>query len=376
MLAAFSSLKRNMAAKAQTTILAQKQLEEHTPRPQPYHAFADGAWRPAPPAASPNSAPDEEGSAAGASQHITSLRLITWNVDFMAPFPQARTAAALAHLGGLVADTPAPTAVVVLLQEMTQSPSSPPPDPQDPDDLGQIARAAWVREGFLLSDPTPEFWGCRYNSVTLVDRRLGVGRVSRLPLVSRYRREALLVDILLEAAAGRGAGDGDGGRVLRVCNVHLDSMAGDPPMRPIQWKGCAKHLQDSGDGVVAGIVAGDCNANQEYDHALPGENGFKDAYLELGGREDDARGFTWGPQSPGTRWPHKRMDKVCFCQNSSRGEVLRLKGLEKIGVGVRVEDEAVAKQLLEETSADYVTDHYGLMADFDLGNDWRFRAHG
>lgn len=363
--------------------LTQKQLEEYTPKSQPHHVFSGSKWQ----RGGPPSAAQEGPGAANEEPRISNIRLLTWNIDFMAPFPQARMASALAHLRAVVEGTPASTAVVICLQELRQDMpvdlgrlGSASFDPQVADDLRQLASAGWVQERFLVTDLTTDHWRCGYNSVTLVDRRLGVAGVSRLPFVSEYKREALLVDIPVApppsgGRAEEGPETGRGRSVLRLCNVHLDSMAGKPPMRPIQWKACAKYLQDESDGVIVGILAGDCNANQDYDLTLPEENGFKDAYLEMGGKESDPDGHTWGPQSSNSRFPPKRMDKVCFWQpGETRGadEVLKLKSLEKIGVGVKVEDESISAKLAEDGWLDFVTDHYGLMADFEVGEAWSF----
>lgn len=354
--------------------LTRRQLEEYAPKTQPHYVFLDSKWEPVGhgnhrPAPRPSEAP---------STAIANLRVITWNIDFMAPQPQARMASALSHLQHLVEGTPTSTAVVILLQELKQDRPLDLDDltreahPESSDDLGQIASSGWVQANFHVSDLTTAPWRCSYNSVTLVDRRLAVERAARLPFVSQFNREALLVDMALRAPAHQKRQ----GRVpvLRLCNVHLDSMAGNPPMRPVQWRGCARYLQDRRHGVVAGVLAGDCNANQTYDESLPGDNGFRDAYVELGGREGDPDGFTWGPQSKGTTFAHKRMDKICFCQDGgdAPGAFLRPRKLEKIGAGVMVEDEAARKGLEEAGFFGFVTDHYGLMADFDLGDAWRF----
>lgn len=354
--------------------LTQKQLEEYTPKSQPYYSFSGSTWQRVRPAAA------QEAPGANEKAGISNLRLLTWNIDFMAPFPQARMASALSYLQTVVEGIPASTAVVICLQELRQDMPinfdrlEKSFDPQIADDLRQIASAEWIQDRFLVTDLTTDHWRCGYNSVTLVDRRLGISEVSRLPFVSEYNREALLVDIPVPPSGGRA--DGEAGSrpfILRLCNVHLDSMAGKPPMRPIQWKACAKYLQDESNGVVGGILAGDCNANQEYDLTQPEDNGFKDAYLEMGGKESDPDGHTWGPQSRSSRFPHKRMDKVCFWQPDRNEEgqgLLKLKGLEQIGVGVKIGDESISAKLAEEGWLDFVTDHYGLMADFEIGHRW------
>ncbi|KAF3769147.1 hypothetical protein M406DRAFT_251364 [Cryphonectria parasitica EP155] len=353
--------------------LTKRQLEDYTPSSQPYYTFIDSKWQPT----DPNTRTTAPATHATPSTPITALRLITWNIDFMSPQPQARMRAALSHLHDILVEstTPETTATIIMLQEMKQSapldlnnPLAHEWPPQVSHNLGQIASTGWVQDGFHVSDLTTHTWRCPYNSVTLVDRRLAIRDVARLPFVSEFEREALLVDV---SAEDHGEGPA---AVVRLCNVHLDSMAGRPPLRPIQWNGCAKFLQDEADGVVAGIIAGDCNANSRLDETLPQENGFKDAYLELGGSEGDPDGFTWGPQSKDTRYPHKRMDKICFCQGDEmdpQKAVLRVKKLEKVGVGVKVQDEEARRGLEEEGYFDFVTDHYGLMADFELGESWR-----
>ncbi|KAJ0114286.1 hypothetical protein J7T55_010675 [Diaporthe amygdali] len=368
-----SEISEPMGSTSLVAKLTQKQLEEYKPKSQPCYSFSGTKWqRGRPPAA-------QEASGANEGAKISNLRLLTWNIDFMAPFPQARMASALSYLQTLVEDIPASTAVIICLQELRQDMPinfdrlEKSFDPQIADDLRQIASASWIQNKFLVTDLTTDYWRCGYNSVTLVDKRLSIAEVSRLPFVSEYKREALLVDIAVRTVREQAEGDAESRHsILRLCNVHLDSMAGKPPMRPIQWKACAKYLQDESDGVVCGILAGDCNANQGYDLTQPEENGFKDAYLEMGGKEDDPEGHTWGPQSKSSRFPHKRMDKVCFWQRNRAEDqpIVQLKSVEKIGVGIRVEDKAISEKLDEEGWMDFVTDHHGLMVEFEVGEAW------
>lgn len=370
-----------MAPSSLIASMTRKQLEEYRPRPQPHHTFKASSWQLV------NTDTPSVPSSGSETNSIRNLKLITWNIDFMAPFPQARMASALSYLQGLIENVPRSVAVVICLQELRQDVPidfdnlGKAFDPQVADDLRQIAAAEWIQRRFNVSDLSTEYWRCGYNGVTLVDRRLEIVEVARLPFVSEYQREALMVDIAVkkqpsEHSTGQEPGpegfhsDKGSPAVMRICNVHLDSMAGIPPMRPVQWKACAKYMQDNSDGVVAGIVAGDCNANRDYDLTLPQDNGFKDAYLELGGSEDDPEGLTWGPQSRQTRFPHRRMDKVCFWQVDGEEVPLQLKSLERIGVGIEVEDVAVVEGLAEAGYFGFVTDHYGLMANFDISQGW------
>ncbi|KAF2650065.1 hypothetical protein K491DRAFT_683299 [Lophiostoma macrostomum CBS 122681] len=333
-----------MVSKSMLPALLRKQLN-YVPETQPYHTFLDGTWRPATHTAT-TLAPGEP---------LTSLRLITWNIDFMASHPQARMASAISYLEGLVSGSPSTSAVVVFLQEMREI--QPPRILQTPDaaDLTQLSQASWVQQRFHMTDLDMKTWKATYGQVTLIDRRLRTGEVSRLRFVSEFHRDALLVDLPL-------AGLGNG--ILRLCNVHLDSMQGS--MRPVQWKGAAQHLQDGSAGVVASILAGDCNANQHRDRTEPQKNGFTDAYLALGGRESDDDGATWGFQSKNwERWGRSRMDKVVYWGG------IDVKSLERIGVGVKIEEEKIVKELEENEELPFVTDHYGLMSESRLEHGLR-----
>ncbi|KAF1842804.1 uncharacterized protein K460DRAFT_291214 [Cucurbitaria berberidis CBS 394.84] len=331
--------------------LLEKQLT-YEPEPQPYFSFRNGYWSSVKPDVSfPR-------LAAGEGAPSKALRVITWNIDFMASHPRARMASALSHLEELVSQIPESCAVVVHLQEIMETSGS---DEQQANDLNQIMNAPWVRECFNLTDVDTSRLVAPYGQITLIDRRLAISNVSRMWFVSEYQRDALLVDIRLDTPQPR---------YLRLCNVHLDSSYGS--MRPVQWSALAKHLQNADEGISASILAGDCNANQARDKTAPQEHGFKDAYLELGGIEGDDVGATWGFQSGvgASRWGHQRLDKEIFWGG------VHVDRLERIGVGVQVGDERFRKALESEGEVAFVTDHYGLMGHFNLEDAMRTAKHG
>ncbi|PSR92433.1 hypothetical protein BD289DRAFT_428881 [Coniella lustricola] len=145
--------------------------------------------------------------AARSQNDVTTLHNITWNIDFRAPKSQSRVDAALAHLEALAKQAPKSTAMGIMPQELVQS------SPLDlaqqshnhpvadenflSNDLGQLAASRCVQERSNASDLTTAHWSCSYNSVTLVARRSKVVGVARLPFVSRFSREALVVDVAL-----------------------------------------------------------------------------------------------------------------------------------------------------------------------------------
>jgi len=256
------------------------------------------------------------------------------------PWAEPRMAAALQHLSTLVSRTPANQAIVIFLQEM------------GPSDLAQIQAAAWVQQRFHITDASGAHWGSAlYGTTTLVDRRLRVAAVFRVPFESMFQRDGLFVDV-------RAAG---GPRVLRLANVHLESLVADPPLRPAQMKLAARYM--CAEEVCAALLAGDCNSIQPFDRTIHADNGLEDAYLVLGGKEDSDEGYTWGPQVPEAmfkKFGSSRIYRVMFC-----GKV-KAKSLQRIGVGVKVDDEQLRKEMIAAGQVDFVTDHYGVMAEMEL----------
>lgn len=235
-----------------------------------------------------------------------------------------------------------------------------------PPDLKQIREAKWIQQRFSITDFDAKNWrGSGYGTTTLVDRRLKIHAVFRVPFYTGMDRDGLFVDLQLSNASGHGS------KVLRLCNTHLESLVADPPVRPIQLAAAAQYLNDKSE-VACALLSGDLNAIQPFDRTLHLENDLKDAYLELDGREDADEGYTWGPQA--SKWSRERfgcsrMDKVLFS-----GE-LQAKSFERIGVGIKVADD-VLKEVEEEVEGGFVTDHYGVMGDFEIGGGWKLAGWG
>lgn len=167
-------------------------------------------------------------------------------------------------------------------------------------------------------------------------------------------RDALFIDLSL----------GADGKLIRLCNTHLESMALEPPFRPLQMQLVARHLHDQ--SVHAALVAGDFNAIQPADRTLHVDdgNGLQDAFLQLGGKEDTDEGFTWGQQAA-TRFREQfgcsRMDKVFYC-----GSFRPLK-FERFGQDVLVDEEEESKKIVElGFDKPWVTDHLGVRAEMEI----------
>ncbi len=252
-------------------------------------------------------------------------------------------AAALSHLHSLISNTDPNKPIIIFLQEM------------DALDLKQIRDTEWIREKFYITDIDTKNWGAPfYGTTTLIDKRLRVKTVFRVHYQTNMDRDGLFVDIAVKSPQ---FGDE---RTLRFCNTHLESLVASPPLRPHQVALAAQHLHDA--AIHAGILAGDLNAIEPFDRSLHTENGLHDAFLALGGQEDTKEGYTWGYQSTRDvqeRFGPTRMDKVWYCGG------VKVERLERIGVGVRVE-EGKREKMRSWGVLDWVSDHYGLMADLVL----------
>lgn len=275
------------------------------------------------------------------SKYLTRFRLITWNIDVLSPGGEPRMAAALEHLEELISKAPSEMEPVVLfLQEM------------DEKDLEQIREAKWVQDRFFLTDVSGDTWakpgfGPLYGTTTLIDKSLAIGhKPFRVRVPSRFHRDALFVDVKVKP---------DSEDVLRLCNMHLESLVANPPVRPLQVARASRYMQAS--NVYASVLAGDLNAIQPFDRTLQSDHGLKDAFLELGGKEDTDEGFTWGQQAPKAlreQFGCSRMDKAFYCGN------LEVVSLERIGEGVEVKDENARKAILEAGGETFSSDHLGL----------------
>ena len=322
---------------------------QEEPRPQPYYHHNGTSWIPSTSPPSIHTAP---------AINPKTLRLISWNIDFQQPFGKERMIAALSYLSSLVASAPKETPLVIFLQEMTSS------------DLILIQESKWIQQRFHITDITPQNWlEPGYGTTTLIDRRLGIKNVFRVPWYSNFSRDGLFVDILLSQSSSpsRGLdGNGDNTNILRLCNTHLESLVATPPIRPFQVSAAAPYLQSA----TAALIAGDFNAIEPFDRTLHTDNNLKDTYLELGGKEDSDEGYTWGIQVPDwlrERFGCSRMDKILFT-----GEI-EAQGFERVGVDVKVAEED-REDFREMGLTEWVTDHFGVMGDFALSGDLRLNV--
>ena len=246
------------------------------------------------------------------------LSLISWNIDAFSPRPVSRAKLILSHI---LEEPNSPD--ILFLQEVT------------PEVRAALLNDARLRAAFLVTDAEDQtsFEDVPFATMTLLssarfnsgldsqkegDRIEGgknfmLGRVSRVLLPSKYKRDALYVDIIPPIQPGT---------VFRLVNVHLDSLWHTLHHRAQQMEILANVLREP--GCSGGIIAGDLNAISPQDDGLVDKNELVDAWVALHGRADPD-GATWGVSvkrrdglGPG------RLDKVAMIGLKAREmEVLR-----------------------------------------------------
>ncbi|KAI9878189.1 MAG: hypothetical protein M1823_006990, partial [Watsoniomyces obsoletus] len=167
------------------------------------------------------------------TRSLKDFEILSWNIDFMLPFTNERMQVALEHLKTLVSTSNTPS--IILLNECLVS------------DLTLIQSQPWIQHEFYITDVDDQYWESgHYGTCTLVPKALTIKNVFRVHYeATKMERDALCVDIDL----------GDG-KILRVCNSHLESLVADPPVRPKQLETAAKYLRPDRDWTFAVLPKG------------------------------------------------------------------------------------------------------------------------
>ncbi|KAI0342858.1 hypothetical protein BDW22DRAFT_1429000 [Trametopsis cervina] len=278
----------------------------------------------------------------------TAVKILTWNVDFMAPNPRTRLSTVLEHIQvdvfGCSSDEEQPDPCCILLQEV------------NPEAFPEILENEWVRQHFCVVPVRPDDWpDGHYGNVTLVTRTIAVLSAQLLQFGnSLMGRHALVVDLRLDApkhgtskASESSTSDEETERrsltaptvTVRVANVHLESLPMGTSMRPGQLSAAADMVR--ADGVHAGLIAGDMNAIAPEDAVIHEQAGLIDAWT---GGEDEEDALTWGHQPP-MEFPPGRLDRMFYTPNGRCAVVEP----ERVGVG------------LQTIEGQWASDHCGLV---------------
>ena len=298
----------------------------HFPLKVYYYRHGKGEWKHV-----PSSKANEQ------TYHPSSIKVVTWNVDFQNPQAKARLFAALRYLEVHVFKCPsgeAPEPCIIMLQEVHR------------DALPHLLEYEWVRNQFVVTPISHTRWPNEgyYGNVTLVSKSLVVVNACILHFGhSSQSRTGVMVDTKLNtpatAAESREV-------TMRFINTHLESLPDGETYRLIQLSMLASYLKKKNE-VHGGVIAGDMNAIGPLDVSLPADEGLKDAWKK---QENDESGFTWGYQGGGD-FPRARLDKVLYLPRRS----YRVDEPSRIGIDLRAE-------YVEGGEDIWVSDHYGLVA--------------
>ncbi|KIK82604.1 hypothetical protein PAXRUDRAFT_832172 [Paxillus rubicundulus Ve08.2h10] len=272
----------------------------------------------------------------------SSIRVLTWNIDFASRNPRKRLVGALTHIQevfGCRTPSERPEPCCILLQEVSIAA------------FPLILTNEWVQRCFVVVPSSTDKWayGATYGTVTLVARTVPVCGAFTIDFSnSRMHRNALFVDVKLAVPAPRHAPRlSDGIIKLRIANTHLESLPVGARARPGQLKIIAESLQEY--DLYGGIVGGDMNAIGPSDLTLAEDVGLADAWQ---GVDDDERSYTWGYQPP-SEFPPGRLDKILWVPQGG----VDVEEPMRVGIGAKTAPGA---------SCQWISDHYGLITNVHI----------
>jgi len=290
------------------------------------------------------------------------LRIVSWNIDFMALGRAERTSVAIDHLEETFGDPPSP--LVIMLQEVHI------------ESLKAILDHSWIKRNFVLSDATaPQ----RYFTLMMVSRDVRTENWIRVRLPSNMERDILAVDIPISYPSSE---PGSSTKILRLCTTHLESLweTEGNELRPRQLALISALLKST--KVVGGLVGGDMNHISALDatsHKADGVD-LRDVWedtpppviptlkpfqrdLTLG----RARGNTWGYQSRRVGGSRKRLDKFFYTgsiDTIALAEVPDLAGkIARLGIGLKTKVEVWENSIGDRYDKKQAYDSHGLLKE-------------
>ncbi|CAA9963793.1 Endonuclease/Exonuclease/phosphatase family protein [Pyrenophora teres f. maculata] len=237
---------------------------------------------------------------------------------------------------------------VVFLQEVSK------------EGLAALVEEPWIQQNWYTSDANASAFGNqKFISITLVSKLwvatdgILLGAIWRISLPSRFGRDALCCDLILNSSNKHTSGRSS--LRIRLINVHLDSLPINPSLRPYQLFISASYLS----AVGRGIIAGDFNPVLPEDDDLVRTNDLIDAWAHL---HPNNPGYTWGVYGEQS-FPPNRLDKVALFNLTPSGMgILQTSELGFCG-------EKTSAGLKESFSKAHFSDHLGLWCDIGWVED-------
>lgn len=278
-------------------------------------------------------------------ENPSNLVLATWNIDAFALQPKERIAEIINVITGLN-----PTVDIIFLQEVSKAA------------LEQILQDERIQSCWFSSERDKTSWGGhQFATMTLVSKARfgstsdpgisnGLGPIWRVKspwYPSRFDRDALCCDVFIASPQESEPSP----TMIRLVNVHLDSLPSNDSRRPVQLSLVASSLREAG----RGLVAGDFNPVQEEDATLVEDNHLEDAWKSL---RSDQPGFTWGVDGTAP-FPPNRLDKIALLGLTPHTiDILEPKNLAKLDHSQSQEG--------KQTEEIPWSDHHGLVCSFGL----------
>ncbi|KAI1424993.1 Endonuclease/exonuclease/phosphatase [Xylaria sp. FL1777] len=313
------------------------------------------------------------------------VRVVSWNLNWLHPYPRERVSAGLAHLRHTFGE--APSSLVVMLQEVRQ-------------EMVQVMlENPWVQQNFMLSNvepPTTLFaedpsssssesdtrqikWKATpYFTLMMISRDLPISNCFRVPFSKTgMGRDVLVVDIPVTNSQGSTIDN----ELFRLCTTHLESLRESRELRFSQLVLISELLKGAAatnGTIIGGIVGGDMGSESIDDMQY-----HKSTEVKLNDVWEDesmeppispktskraaalhtlAKAYTWGYQ-PQRKEP-KRLDKFFYTGSVETFPVEEAQDFSgkigRLGIGVMAEVES------PEYNADiepelWVSDHLGIV---------------
>ncbi|UJR16608.1 hypothetical protein I4U23_003508 [Adineta vaga] len=268
-----------------------------------------------------------------------SLRVITYNVWFDKRHQPLR----FQHLNALLRHA---NANIICLQEMTRP------------ILHSLVSQPWIQNRYVLSDvdgltfiPGPDSYGV----VMLIDKHLNLQQLISIPFPTKFGRQLLLAEIQIRS------------EIFAVGTVHLESMRRNEDTRSEQLQICqsAFHKYATSRSHATCLLVGDFNFDFLWPENIDQMNILKnwtDLWLKLNGHHNT-----------GVTLRNVRFDRMMFQSSRVIPTGIRIIGDRPIGQAPRRQNLATnLLNLLSIGNLDepmenvFISDHFGLMADFDL----------
>ena len=217
------------------------------------------------------------------------------------------------------------------------------------DILRQLTSQPWVQHRYLLSDIDGRTFvngPQSYGVLMLIEKSLDLQRLQTFPFPTRQGRQFLLTQIQVRK------------EIFLVGTIHLESTRGGEDSRSRQLQICQtifNRLARNRSNVTY-LLMGDFNFGArglENTQQMNILQGWSDLWPTLN-----------GPDDPGNTRENARIDRIMF--DSSHVNPIQIRIIGNRPIGPYSKKQRFPLNIFEQMTDLFPSDHFGLMADFDL----------